>query len=358
METIYGAYRTVTSRSAQKTYLKTFLFGFATLVLLAFAATSYIILYMNYIPQKGLSRVVHLQYSTRPGVNPTGALFLDALVPSQSYTITATLTAPTTPTNIEIGNFMLFLSFYSTPNPPASALSDHYLLARSQRPAILTYHSPLLQTLQTLLKTPLFLTGLSRQQETLTIPLFESITFPDTPKSARIEIAAEKLGVYDLKLEFYANFTGLRWVMYSHKILSFLVFTGTFFVISVVCAGITFQIVSSRLGKIEGVDEGSSVSEEDAEGERSEGLEQRQFYTRGTGLRYPSPSPTPEVEGLMTPESGASVPGTVMGEDADDEDEEGGLVDIGGSLGTQSTARSAAAARRRIMVSRPPPGGR
>lgn len=63
--------RVATSRSARQTYLNSLLFMIASSILFGLAIVAYIIFYIEYIPQIGIERVVHLQYgfvdSPRPG---------------------------------------------------------------------------------------------------------------------------------------------------------------------------------------------------------------------------------------------------------------------------------------------------
>lgn len=51
-----------TSKPARQTYLNTVLFMIASGVLIGLAAFAYILFYLNYVPQIGIERVIHLQY--------------------------------------------------------------------------------------------------------------------------------------------------------------------------------------------------------------------------------------------------------------------------------------------------------
>ncbi len=51
----------------------------------------------------------------------------------------------------------------------------------------------------------------------------------NVPAYARLELqAGQEVQVYDARLHFTARFSGLRWIMYNHRILSFIIFTTAF----------------------------------------------------------------------------------------------------------------------------------
>jgi seipin len=54
--------RIASSKPAQRTYLNTILFMITSTILLGLAAFAYILFYLNYVPQIGIEKIVHLQY--------------------------------------------------------------------------------------------------------------------------------------------------------------------------------------------------------------------------------------------------------------------------------------------------------
>lgn len=54
--------RIATSKPARKTYLNTILLMTTSSILLGAAAIAYILFYLNYVPQIGIERIIHLQY--------------------------------------------------------------------------------------------------------------------------------------------------------------------------------------------------------------------------------------------------------------------------------------------------------
>ena len=69
--------RVATSKPAQQTYLNTILFMVTSSILLGLAVFAYILFYLNYVPQIGIERIIHLQYRYAafiPGWNVTDGL--------------------------------------------------------------------------------------------------------------------------------------------------------------------------------------------------------------------------------------------------------------------------------------------
>jgi Putative adipose-regulatory protein (Seipin) len=93
--------------------------------------------------------------------------------------------------------------------------SERDILAHSRRPAILTYMSPLLNTVDTIAGAPLLLLGFKKEAEMLDVRMMEGVEFVrgwrNVPKSLRLEVQAdEKMQVYSAKVKFVARFAGLR----------------------------------------------------------------------------------------------------------------------------------------------------
>lgn len=138
----------------------------------------------------------------------------------QAYDVTVKLDLPRTPSNLAAGNFMLDLSLFphqSTSSAKAikERNSSTDLIARSRRPAILTYASPMVDTASKLAFMPLYLSGWRREAETVDVRMMEQIEFPrgwrNLPETLRLEIHSdERMQVYNAKVEFKATFSGLR----------------------------------------------------------------------------------------------------------------------------------------------------
>lgn len=142
----------------------------------------------------------------------------------QAYDITLFLHLPRTPNNIEVGNFMLDLSLLS---PPEASASDTRLstlmplnnytqvLARSKRPAILTYASPIIDTANTLSGLPWYLIGWKTESEVLEVSMFEGVEFVkgwrNVPQELKVVVEADKkMQFYEMGVKIVARFRGLR----------------------------------------------------------------------------------------------------------------------------------------------------
>ena len=90
------------------------------------------------------------------------------------------------------------------------------VLARSRRPAILTYASPLTNTASTLVGLPLHVLGWKKESEVLEIKMFEGVEFSkgwkNIPNTVKVVVEAdEKMHFYDVEIKIVAKFGGLRY---------------------------------------------------------------------------------------------------------------------------------------------------
>ncbi len=169
--------------------------------------------------------------------HPHGTASLSsALAAFQPYDVTIHLHLPRTPTNKAAGNFMLDLSLVSAETatstaekPTSSALRNDghgMVIARSRRPAILTYASAILETANTLSGLLWVLIGWRKEGESLEVKMFEGVEFgkglKNVPQSARVVIeAAEKMQFYELRIKFIAKIGGLRSVELMRPLQAF-----------------------------------------------------------------------------------------------------------------------------------------
>ena len=143
------------------------------------------------------------------------------------------------------------------------------VLARSRRPAILTYVSPLVDVASTLSGIPFYVLGWKSESEVLTIPVFESVEFSkgwmNVPRFVRVVVEAdEKMQFYEVGVKIVARFGGLRWIIYNHRILSYLFFTSTFWTCSMLSSLLAWFVLGSFFS---GNQEGN-VKKEEIEDER------------------------------------------------------------------------------------------
>jgi len=165
----------------------------------------------------------------------------------------------------------------STPSIPATSITspNTTLLAHSRRPAILTYVSPLVDTASTLSGIPFYVLGWKHESEVMEISVFDGVEFAkgwrNIPRYVKVAIEAdEKMQFYEVGVRILARFGGLRWVVYHHRILSYLFFTTTFWMGSMLSCAVAWVLISfflsgsggQKLGeKQEGAD-GVKVKEE------------------------------------------------------------------------------------------------
>jgi hypothetical protein len=212
----------VTSKSAQKAYLNTILAIVTSFALLLTAAVAYIIFYFSYVPDRGLSRPVYLQFG--PDNPPYGYTSIaGALVSYQSYDIKVVLHMPRTPNNKAMGNFMVDLRLLA-PGAILDAVTDDdsKLLAKSSRPAILTYQSTTMEMVDRGATLPLYLVRWRQEAEMLKVPMIEGIEFPkgwrNIPDQVRLELRSdERLQIYSARVEITARLRGLRCALFPHN---------------------------------------------------------------------------------------------------------------------------------------------
>lgn len=126
------------------------------------------------------------------------------------------------------------------------------VLARSRRPAILTYASPIIDTANTLSGLPLHLLGWKKESEFLEVGMFEGVEFAkgwgNVPQSVNVVVEADRnMQFYEVSIRIIARFGGLRWILYHHRVLSFLFFTTTFWSSSMLSMLLAWFLFSSYL---------------------------------------------------------------------------------------------------------------
>ena len=154
---------------------------------------------------------------------------------------------------------MLDTALHAPPSkPPVSATDPSYLakitdttiLAHSRRPAILTYVSPLVDTASTLSGIPFYVLGWKTESEVLEVPIFEGVEFAkgwtNVPRTVKVVVEAdEKMQFYEAGVKIVARFGGLRWMIYNHRILSYLFFTSTFWTCSMLSSLVAWFVLST-----------------------------------------------------------------------------------------------------------------
>ena len=92
------------------------------------------------------------------------------------------------------------------------------VIARSRRPAILTYASPMVDAAKTLSGLLWYMLGWKKESERLVVSVFEGVEFgkgrKNIPQGARVVVEAdEKMQFYELRINVVAKLGGLRYVL-------------------------------------------------------------------------------------------------------------------------------------------------
>ncbi|XP_030224878.1 uncharacterized protein LOC115552719, partial [Gadus morhua] len=213
-----------------------------TLFLLLWAASFiYGSFYYSFMPKAAHSAPVHYYYRSdcepgtlQPCSYPIANVSLlqngkhQMMSLGQKYRISLELEMPDSPTNHLLGMFMVRMTCYSKERGRVSS-STHRISPRpsasSTRFTMLRYRSDLLRTFATLLFLPGFLSGVSQQAQWLEVDLFTDYT--DDPFSpsveAMLEVLSSQVQIYSARLNIYAEFTGIRYLLFHYPVMSALV---------------------------------------------------------------------------------------------------------------------------------------
>jgi seipin len=311
------------------------------------------------------------------GPHPYGIALLDSsIVHDQAYDISISLHVPRSPTNLDAGNFMLSLSLLSpTYTPPALSISPpsiqkpalsstipiSSILLASRRPALIPYRSRVVSLPARILAMPLYLLGLKHESETLTIPMAESASFQrgykNLPARLLLEVqASSEVQVYDVRVHFTARFAGLRWLMYNHRILSFMIFTTAFWIAELLFAGLGWvglrtYLMPAEEAQIVKDERRDSVKDEDSDEHLSD-VPRTETETRSS--RPLRRGPTVKHEG--SEDSGLDeldIPQVGEGPDGEEvKEERTGLVGLAGGATDSATGTSFSESSRSPGLSR------
>ncbi|KAF2645157.1 hypothetical protein P280DRAFT_535950 [Massarina eburnea CBS 473.64] len=270
----------LTSPPALRTYLRTILLLLTSIACGICALLAYSAFYYAYIPIRGLEVPVYLQYASTSAAatlgakHPYGIADIQGLVSRQKYDVVVDMEVPRSAANVQRGNWMVGVEMrggrrggagirggvlgvlgweeedgevfkrkimpgHGNGNSGADVGEEkkegkHVVLARSTRPAILTYRSWMTEVAYRFLRLPLYVVGWKLEAEKICIGMMEGVSFDkgweNVPSSLRLEVrsALSPLEVYSVKVRFIAKLEGLRWLMYQHRIVTAIAFTSLF----------------------------------------------------------------------------------------------------------------------------------
>ena len=168
--------------------------------------------YYSYTTTPEYEIPLHLQFKPCNGSEdsqtrcsfPTGHLRLGRrvnLVQGQAYSILSRLNLPDSESNEEHGMFMTCLTLTT---------GDGVRVEQSCKSAILEYRSPLQKMINTLVFTPLLLTGISKQHQQINIHFFQNFQL-DSHQMGEIftlDILSRQLEISQASIAIFAELTG------------------------------------------------------------------------------------------------------------------------------------------------------
>ncbi|KAF2760955.1 hypothetical protein EJ05DRAFT_473528 [Pseudovirgaria hyperparasitica] len=357
---------TLTSKTARRAYLTTLLIFLTSLLLLGTAVVAYITFYYAYVPLRGFSTPIHLQFDPLAQTHPHATAPLgDVLVAHQKYDVRLNLRMPRTPANLRAGNFMLDVRLLApglagpldtVVRAAAAAVAGDEgpddVVVRSSRAAILEYRSWAMEVRERVVWGLWYVAGWRREEEEVSVRMLEDVVFEKgvrgLPRWVRVDVRGrEVLQVYECEIVFRARLSGLRYIMYNHRIISFITFTSLFYAIELTSLLISWALLSllfpssskpkpppkSPKREIKPDDDDPAIKLEhdhdhdhDSDSAESTTLSttSRSFptYTRQPPLHYSSPPPIKKEEDPEDSSGDLSALPLAAGEAADDEDDD------------------------------------
>lgn len=225
----------VTLLRARRTLLRAAILFCVLVLLLWISIFLYGSFYYSYMPTVSFATPVHFYYRTDCDPSdsvlcsfPTANISLlkngkdQVMMSGQAYRISLELEMPESPVNEQLGMFMVKMACYT---------KDGTVMTSVARSTMLHYHSNLLQTMNTLLFSPLLLTGLSEQKQLIEVELFPDFRLDiyQPAVGAVIEIQSRRVQIYSAQLRIHAYFTGIRYLLYNFPVTSAIIGVGSNF---------------------------------------------------------------------------------------------------------------------------------
>jgi hypothetical protein len=332
-------FRIATSPALLRAYLRTALALLASIALFGVAVVAYLTFYYTYIPVRAIQVPVFLQFEPshlglsghEPAIgrasssSPFGVAGISGLAERQKYDVEVELVLPRSERNLAAGNWMVSLEMRgpgvvgagstvkglmgwdeewefddfswggesgrerekvsSGAAKEGAAKPKPVVLARSRRPAILTYRSWLTECAYRVLWLPLYVLGFGKEAETVRVKMMEGVRFEagmgNVPTSLRLEIrSAGPLEVYRVSVRLDARLEGLRWIMYRHWVVSAVVLVGLFWGVEMCVVAVTWAGLTMLFGE---------SGHEDGEGE--EDVIKKEEDEQHSGLTTPKREP-------------------------------------------------------------------
>lgn len=216
----------VTLLKAQRTLFQAAVLLCVLVLLLWVSIFLYGSFYYSYMPTVSFSTPVHFYYTADCDSSeatlcsfPTANISFmknersQVMAHSQPYRISLELEMPESVVNEQLGMFMVKMSAYSKGGETVSSVS---------RSTMLHYRSDLLQTISTLVFSPLLLAGMAEQKQLIEVELFSDYrTNAYKPTiGAVIQVQSKRVQIYSAQLRIHAYFTGIRYILYNFPLTS------------------------------------------------------------------------------------------------------------------------------------------
>lgn len=189
----------------------------------------YVVFYYLYMPSMSHIRPVHLQFISCDDMQqcvdskgsqcsyPSAHVQLTKkqriLMIGQPYKIFINLEMPESPTNFDLGMFMVCARLFD---------KDGILVSNACRATMLHYRSQLLHILRMLVFSPLFIVGNKEEKQMISVELYSD--FEDTQShpvtDVHVEVQSREVQFYSATLNIQAHLTGLRYVMFHWPTMS------------------------------------------------------------------------------------------------------------------------------------------
>lgn len=216
----------VTLLKAQRTLFQAAVLLCVFVLLLWVSIFLYGSFYYSYMPTVSFSTPVHFYYTADCDSSettlcsfPTANIsFLknersQVMAHSQPYRISLELEMPESVVNEQLGMFMVRMSAYTKGGETVSSVG---------RSTMLHYRSSLLQTISTLVFSPLLLAGMAEQKQLIEVELFSDYKANAYKPTigAVIQIQSKRVQIYSAQLRIHAYFTGIRYILYNFPLTS------------------------------------------------------------------------------------------------------------------------------------------
>ncbi|KAG0090896.1 Berardinelli-Seip congenital lipodystrophy 2 (seipin) [Podila epicladia] len=245
--------RFVTSSATKRRVVQALVACIVIGLLTSLALLAYLVFYWIYIPQARHVGQIHFQHGilTHGGVTPgpfakvefpKSLLSPGYLRGGQGYDISVDLAVPSSTKNLDVGNFMVTVKL----------LNNHGdIIAKSSRPAILTYYSLPVRVMRSLLRAVPLVLWWSREEQQLKVELMKSFVEDSNNPVARVlvEVSSPDLRIYKATLHLDAHFRGLRHLMYYNRITTALIFMFGFVVCETIFAISAWVLLTRWFGE-------------------------------------------------------------------------------------------------------------